>query len=58
MLCSVSLQPDVPEPTEADKHQNDAMYGAFSKVAGDDLEIDAYELLDILNAAFMKGTLG
>jgi len=47
------VQPEV-ETSEAEKHQNDAMYGAFSKVAGDDLEIDAYELQDILNAAFMK----
>jgi len=27
----------------------------FKKISGDDLEVDAYELRDILNSAFMKG---
>ena len=54
MLFFCCVQPKI-ETTEADQIQNDAMYGAFSKVAGEDMEIDAYELLDILNAAFMKG---
>ena len=31
------------------------MRDAFRKIAGEDMEIDAYELQDILNAAFMKG---
>ncbi len=32
------------------------MRDAFKKISGEDMEIDAYELQDILNAAFMKGT--
>jgi len=28
----------------------------FKKISGADLEVDAYELKDILNAAYMKGT--
>lgn len=42
------------EVTDEDKRQEDAIREAFRKVAGVDLEIDAYELQDILNAAFMK----
>jgi len=29
---------------------------SFKKISGEDMEIDAYELQDILNAAFSKGT--
>lgn len=32
------------------------MRSAFRRVAGEDMEIDAYELQDILNEAFMKGS--
>jgi calpain len=42
--------------TQIDKKQEDAMRAAFRKVSGTDMEIDAYELQDILNAAFMKGS--
>lgn len=31
------------------------MRESFKRIAGKDMEIDAYELQDILNAAFMKG---
>lgn len=49
------LQPQ-PEMTEEDRKQDKVMRDAFAKIAGEDMEIDAYELQDILNAAFMKGT--
>jgi len=32
------------------------MRETFKKISGEDMEIDAYELQDILNAAFAKGT--
>jgi len=44
------VQPSAPDST-ADKELSDS----FKKIAGDDMEIDAYELQDILNAAFAKG---
>merc|ERR1712050_202306 len=34
--------------------QTEALKKAFQQIAGEDMEIDAYELKDILNAAFMK----
>ena len=34
------------------------MREAFRKISGEDMEIVAYELQDIINAAFMKGTSG
>lgn len=40
------------EDTAADKELRES----FKKIAGEDMEIDAYELQDILNAAFAKGT--
>ena len=49
------MQP-VAEVTEDDKRQDEDLRAAFKKVSGEDMEIDAYELQDILNAAFMKGT--
>ena len=48
------LQPK-PELTEDDVRQDRGMREAFKKIAGEDMEIDAYELQDIINAAFMKG---
>ena len=47
-----------PQLTEEDKVQDASMRDAFRKISGEDMEIDAYELQDILNAAFMKGTSG
>jgi len=46
-------KPNVPV-TEDDVKQNEDMRSAFRKIAGEDMEIDAYELQDIINAAFMK----
>jgi hypothetical protein len=36
-------------------HKEEALKRSFRKVAGDDMEIDAFELRDILNAVFKKG---
>lgn len=40
-----------PQDTASAKELRDS----FKKIAGEDMEIDAYELQDILNAAFLKG---
>jgi hypothetical protein len=40
-----------PKETAADKEMRDA----FKKIAGEDMEVDAYELQDILNASFKRG---
>lgn len=46
--------PPVVNPTEEDAKKDLELRDAFKKIAGEDLEIDAYELQDILNAAFLK----
>jgi hypothetical protein len=33
------------------------MYKAFVKIAGEDLEVDAYELQEVLNTALARGLL-
>jgi len=33
----------------------DKLRDTFTKISGDDMEIDAYELRDILNAAYKQG---
>ena len=53
----MSLQPAA-DVTDADRKQDEDMREAFRKISGDDMEIDAYELLEILNQAFMKGKEG
>lgn len=45
---------DPPKVTQQDVEQEKALRESFKKIAGDDLEVDAYELQGILNAAFMK----
>ena len=50
------LQPER-EVSDADRAQEDATRRAFTKVAGEDMEIDAYELMDIVNSAFSRGML-
>ena len=45
------------EVTDNDSQQEREMKEAFRRVSGDDMEIDAYELQEIMNAAFMKGSL-
>lgn len=39
----------------ADPAVVDKLRATFEKIAGDDMEIDAYELRDILNAAYGNG---
>jgi len=56
MLFWFCLKPVV-NPTSEDLKKDKEMREAFKKISGEDLEIDAYELQDILNAAFMKGKL-
>jgi len=51
----VCLQPAV-QPAAQDSAVDKEMRDTFKKISGEDMEIDAYELQDILNAAFMKGT--
>jgi len=41
----------------ADAEAQKQMKEMFLKLAGDDLEVDAYELQSMLNSLFMKGTL-
>ena len=47
--------PQVPEASDEEKAQDSELREAFKQISGEDLEIDAYELRDILNTAFMKG---
>lgn len=54
MRCDVE-QPVAPAVTQEDAVQEKALRESFKKIAGEDLEVDAYELQGILNAAFMKG---
>lgn len=49
--------PKAPLPTAEDAQTEKALREAFKKIAGEDLEVDAYELQGILNSAFMKGFL-
>ena len=48
------LQP-IKAASPEEERQSEALREAFDKIAGDDMEIDAYELRDILNAAFRRG---
>ncbi|XP_059154720.1 calpain-B-like isoform X2 [Physella acuta] len=43
-----------PAPNEQEKAQADALKQSFRRIAGEDMEIDAYELQDILNTVFTK----
>ena len=43
------------EPTPKDTAADKEMRDAFKKIAGEDMEVDAYELQDILNATFKRG---
>ncbi|KAL5008174.1 hypothetical protein ScPMuIL_013755 [Solemya velum] len=48
------IDQDVPEPTAAEQEQEVALKQKFRNLAGEDMEIDAYELQDILNAVFTR----
>ena len=45
----------VVEPTPKESAADKEMREAFKKIAGEDMEVDAYELQDILNATFKRG---
>ncbi|XP_069118054.1 calpain-B-like isoform X11 [Argopecten irradians] len=45
-----------PEATEEEQEQEAALKGSFRRVAGEDMEVDAYELQGILNAVFTKAS--
>lgn len=51
---SIFIQ-EIPPPTEEEQEQEQALKASFRRVAGDDMEIDAYELRDILNTVFTRG---
>jgi hypothetical protein len=44
-----------PEPTPAERDQESSLKQNFKRIAGEDMEIDAFELQEILNAVFQKG---
>jgi len=48
------LQPAV-QPSAEDSAADKQLREAFKKIAGTDMEIDAYELQNILDAVFAKG---
>lgn len=50
----IDLDKKAPPPTVTDERAEKELKEAFKKVSGEDLEIDAYELQGILNAAFQK----
>ncbi|KAK6181228.1 hypothetical protein SNE40_009128 [Patella caerulea] len=47
-------RPDVEPPSDEEQQQEEALKNTFRRVAGDDMEIDAYELKDILNSVFTR----
>ena len=49
--------PAPPPQTAADAETEKNLRETFKKISGVDLEVDAYELRDILNSVFMKGAL-
>ncbi|XP_052766134.1 calpain-A-like isoform X2 [Mya arenaria] len=48
------LEEEAPPVTEEDQQQGQELRESFKRIAGDDLEVDAYELRDILNSVFKK----
>lgn len=42
-------------PTDEEREQGEQLRNNFKEIAGDDMEIDAFELKDILNTVFTKG---
>lgn len=43
-------------PTDEEREQGEQLRNNFKEIAGDDMEIDAFELEDILNTVFTKGS--
>ncbi|KAL4237591.1 hypothetical protein ACF0H5_002305 [Mactra antiquata] len=50
----VQPKKEAPPVTEEDQAQGQALRESFKRIAGEDLEVDAYELRDILNSVFTK----
>ncbi|XP_052766138.1 calpain-B-like isoform X6 [Mya arenaria] len=50
----VQPRKEAPPVTEEDQQQGQELRESFKRIAGDDLEVDAYELRDILNSVFKK----
>jgi len=48
-ICLVHVQ------SAANDDKEEVIREMFRKISGDDLEVDPYELQNILNAVFMKG---
>jgi len=53
-VCVLQAPPPPPQ-TAADAETEKNLRDTFKKISGVDLEVDAYELRDILNVVFMKG---
>ena len=54
--CFVTSQrEEIGDETDDDVAQADEGYQAFKKLAGDDGELDAYEIKEILNQVFQQG---
>ena len=51
----VCLLQERPAPTEEEQEQESSLKQNFKKIAGADMEIDAYELQEVLNAVFQRG---
>jgi len=55
LVDCIAQAPAAPPKTAADVETEKNLRETFKKISGSDLEVDAYELRDILNSAFMKG---
>jgi len=54
-MVRILQAPKLPPQSAADAETEKNLRETFKKISGVDLEVDAYELRDILNSAFMKG---
>ncbi|XP_041353027.1 calpain-A-like isoform X3 [Gigantopelta aegis] len=54
MQSSVARRIEAPPPTDEEQQQEDALKQSFKRISGEDMEIDAYELRDILNSVFTR----
>ena len=57
MWCYTFLQKRSVRAPPADPAVVDKLRSTFAKISGEDMEIDAYELKDVLNAAYGNGKL-
>ncbi|KAL3874806.1 hypothetical protein ACJMK2_037772 [Sinanodonta woodiana] len=51
---SADMKSTRPPVTDKDKEQSKALKESFRRIAGEDMEVDCYELKDILNTVFTK----